>query len=540
MRAPTRRASDPGLALAAFHEARLSATIPPSGSGDSLPSAPASKSRDRILRFATPNERPPPGSSASTPAVDTRERTLSGHRNITAFQSAALGPKKEKLKTRLKSLPALTMCHNWEVEERIAQRKLFNGRLSPREALFHFLASPASSSAAAAFAGAILGLNLVALVITALENVYDVQRAAAGDGRDASWEWWANMLFSAVFSAELVLRLAVYHRPWRFWMLYVDAVCLAPFVSRLALWPASAVELAEPGRTLLLLLTALLPLRLLKLTRWFTGTMLLARAIKRSATALLIPFFLLSMTFTLLGGILYAVESVDAPPGTAEGTGRVTNVLEGWWMLAVTLTTVGYGDFSPQSAAGRCIAVLAMFIGLIVVAMPLTIVGDRFTQEWESRTMAIITEKFRVWLLHDTTWMEGHGGDLHGDIGKMALTVFDLTGDSYITYTEFEVAVVKRLGVNISPSSLRKLWRSVLDPEGRGSVHYTTLANALLPHLEFFHHDHADLAEAEAAEGMDPSSSDLPPHLPDGSMAPALSGLLGARSFTRPRAAAAD
>ena len=98
----------------------------------------------------------------------------------------------------------------------------------------------------------------------------------------------------------------------------------------------------------------------------------------------------------------YAVESIDAPPGTAEGTGRVTNVLEGWWMLAVTLTTVGYGDFSPQTAAGRVIAVFAMFLGLIVVAMPLSIVGDRFTQEWESRTMAIITEKFRVWLLHET------------------------------------------------------------------------------------------------------------------------------------------
>ena len=60
-------------------------------------------------------------------------------------------------------------------------------------------------------------------------------------------------------------------------------------------------------------------------------------------------------------------------------------------------------------------------------------------QEWESRTLSIITEKFRVWLLHDTTWMEGHGGDLHTDIGQMALAVFDLSGDNFITYEESAV-----------------------------------------------------------------------------------------------------
>jgi polar amino acid transport system substrate-binding protein len=38
-----------------------------------------------------------------------------------------------------------------------------------------------------------------------------------------------------------------------------------------------------------------------------------------------------------------------------------------WW-AAVTMTTVGYGDISPKTFAGRVIAVLWMFVGLVLVS----------------------------------------------------------------------------------------------------------------------------------------------------------------------------
>ncbi len=39
-----------------------------------------------------------------------------------------------------------------------------------------------------------------------------------------------------------------------------------------------------------------------------------------------------------------------------------------WWAI-VTMTTVGYGDFSPETPAGRMFAVLIMFIGISLVSL---------------------------------------------------------------------------------------------------------------------------------------------------------------------------
>jgi len=39
-----------------------------------------------------------------------------------------------------------------------------------------------------------------------------------------------------------------------------------------------------------------------------------------------------------------------------------------WWAI-VTMTTVGYGDFSPDTPAGRVFAVLIMFIGISLVSL---------------------------------------------------------------------------------------------------------------------------------------------------------------------------
>ena len=45
-----------------------------------------------------------------------------------------------------------------------------------------------------------------------------------------------------------------------------------------------------------------------------------------------------------------------------------------WWCI-VTLTTTGYGDLYPITVAGRIIAGVTMFMGLILFGMLMSIVG---------------------------------------------------------------------------------------------------------------------------------------------------------------------
>jgi polar amino acid transport system substrate-binding protein len=48
---------------------------------------------------------------------------------------------------------------------------------------------------------------------------------------------------------------------------------------------------------------------------------------------------------------------------------RIKGVGDGIWWAAVTMTTVGYGDKSPKSMAGRILAVLWMFTSVILVSL---------------------------------------------------------------------------------------------------------------------------------------------------------------------------
>ena len=50
--------------------------------------------------------------------------------------------------------------------------------------------------------------------------------------------------------------------------------------------------------------------------------------------------------------------------------------------MIVTITTVGYGDVSPTTALGKCIAVTSILNGIIVLAMPIGVVGANFSQEY--------------------------------------------------------------------------------------------------------------------------------------------------------------
>eukprot|EP01043_Picozoa_sp_COSAG02_P002702 COSAG02_NODE_64_length_43111_cov_35.627709_15_plen_331_part_00 len=57
---------------------------------------------------------------------------------------------------------------------------------------------------------------------------------------------------------------------------------------------------------------------------------------------------------------------------------QAENIFDAWWWALVTVTTVGYGDVSPITALGQMLGAFTGFVGLLIVAMPITIVGKSF------------------------------------------------------------------------------------------------------------------------------------------------------------------
>ena len=68
-----------------------------------------------------------------------------------------------------------------------------------------------------------------------------------------------------------------------------------------------------------------------------------------------------------------------------------------YWAL-ITLTTVGYGDITPITVAGKLIAVGSAILGVIVVALITGIVASAFNAQMERRNI-IFEDQVRKALL---------------------------------------------------------------------------------------------------------------------------------------------
>jgi voltage-gated potassium channel len=90
--------------------------------------------------------------------------------------------------------------------------------------------------------------------------------------------------------------------------------------------------------------------------------------------------FLLAASVLVLNGalIVYLVER-HAPKSNIHTLG------ESLWWSAVTVTTVGYGDFFPVTTAGRITACFIMGIGLLTLAVITAQVSSSFVSQGSSR-----------------------------------------------------------------------------------------------------------------------------------------------------------
>ena len=76
----------------------------------------------------------------------------------------------------------------------------------------------------------------------------------------------------------------------------------------------------------------------------------------------------LLVTTVVLGGAFFSLVEQDA------------DWIDGMWWAIVTLTTVGYGDFAPDSIAGRWVAMFVMAGGLGSVAILTGLLADEIRE----------------------------------------------------------------------------------------------------------------------------------------------------------------
>lgn len=186
------------------------------------------------------------------------------------------------------------------------------------------------------------------------------------------------------FSAEFVIRLVVAPSRLKFLgnpLNIIDVVSILPFYATMALETvdednAEESEDLENVGKVVQVLRLMRVFRILKLARHSIGLRALGATVRHSYHEVGLLLLFLSVGISIFSALVYFAEKEEEE--TDLGT-----IPSGWWWATITMTTVGYGDICPVTFAGKIVSTLCIICGLLVVALPITIIFNKFSKYYQ-------------------------------------------------------------------------------------------------------------------------------------------------------------
>ena len=216
-------------------------------------------------------------------------------------------------------------------------------------------------------------LNITALVLETVEDIRDLSPQTFRVFETVS---------VAVFTVEYLLRVWSSVADPKYSGLIsgrlkfiVTPLALADLI---AILPFYAALLNLFGLDLRVLRAVRLVGRAARLGHYSSGLRTLGCVVQAKKNELITVIGVLSLLLLLASSLMYYAEN-DAQP---EDFSSIPQAM--WWGI-ITLTTVGYGDASPITAAGRALAGLMAVLGIGLFALPAGILGSGFIEEIQRR-----------------------------------------------------------------------------------------------------------------------------------------------------------
>ena len=219
----------------------------------------------------------------------------------------------------------------------------------------HEVVFESETAAGRAFDIAVILLILLSVAAVMLESVGWIREIYGRQLYAAEW------FFTVLFTLEYILRLVAVRRPLRYALSFyglVDLVAVLP--TYLSLFVAGTQYLL-----VIRILRLLRIFRVLKLAEYTAASQIITTALKASRKKILVFLVAIVTIVVVVGSIMYVVE------GEQHGFTDIPTSI--YWAI-VTLTTVGYGDLSPQTPLGKFFASVVMILGYGIIAVPTGIV----------------------------------------------------------------------------------------------------------------------------------------------------------------------
>jgi voltage-gated potassium channel len=174
-------------------------------------------------------------------------------------------------------------------------------------------------------------------------------------------------LFVAIFSVEYLLRVWVSRNRKEYIFSFfgiVDLSAILPVYLSVLFPQALFLTVVRVFRLLRLF-------SILKMSRYIEESGNLLRALKASRPKIIVFLFTILFIVVMVGSLMYIIE------GPENG---FTNIPESMYWAVVTVSTVGYGDISPQTTPGKILSSILMIIAYGIIAVPTGIVTYELAQ----------------------------------------------------------------------------------------------------------------------------------------------------------------
>ena len=180
----------------------------------------------------------------------------------------------------------------------------------------------------------------------------------------------AEWVFTITFTLEYLLRIWLVRRPWQYIFSFygiVDLLSCLPGYLMLVSGTSSSFAIIRTLRLLRMF-------RILKMVGHVHGANTIMRGLSASRAKITV-FFTAVFVFAIIAGtLIYMAES--GHPDT-----QFTSIPISIYYAIVSITTVGYGDITVQTALGQMLTSFMVLAGYAIIAVPTGIVAGDMVRE---------------------------------------------------------------------------------------------------------------------------------------------------------------
>ena len=268
-------------------------------------------------------------------------------------------------------------------------------QLSLRKKMYLTLEKPSYSPLAK-----LISISMMLLILLSTVSFIMEGEVTVGNLPHDPWFYifdWINTISIFVFAVEYLLRIVLCYRRVAFLLNLMNAVDLAAFLPGLVTF---ILKNADPdgasggfdGIAFLRVMRLVRVFRIFKFGKYSGGIQMFAGALRMSYKPLGVLVLILLIATVISASLLHMIERQlpsaeflqyyleangfdDAKHDECFGT-----IVRGFWWAIVTMTTVGYGDCSPITAGGKVVGGVVCVGGIILIAMPITVIGSNFAK----------------------------------------------------------------------------------------------------------------------------------------------------------------